>query len=341
VIRYRFTATSMASSRFGYSPLLEVRNALRVLHPLSRAFFPAYDAWRRGAQQLVDDAGLDLRFLYALVPPANYVPDFLAPPAAPEPVTIEEELAVVRATPLTRVRAELGLIEHWLTPGTDRRRVAEVRALRHRPALVRDRAAKELLAFWELVLLPDWPRIRACLQGDLDRRARELAQRGVADTFGALNEGIRWRRDTLEVRRPFAVDVELNDEGLVLMPSVFAGNRLGGATDPPSPPTVWYRAYDVHQVWRETAPLVPDGLVRALGRTRARILARLHQPTATTQVAADLGIAAGHVAEQLAVLRAAGLVQSQRAGRLMLNQRTALGDDLIAGGASAPAGSRR
>lgn len=329
MIRYHFTAVSMAASRFGYSPLLEVRNALRVLHPLSRAFFPAYDGWRRTAQELVDRAGLDLRFLYALVPPANYVPDFLAPPAAQEPRAIEEELAAVRSTPLTRVRTELGLIEHWLTPGTDRRRIAEVRALRQRPALVRDRAADELLAFWELVLLPDWPRIRACLQGDLDRRAQDLALRGVAQAFGELNEGIRWRRDTLEVRRPFPVEVELNDEGLVLMPSVFAGNRLGGATDPPNPPTVWYRAYDVHQVWRTTAP-VPDGLIRALGRTRARILARLHQPTATTQVAADLDVAAGHIAEQLAVLRAAGLVQSQRHGRMVLNQRTPLGDELVA-----------
>ncbi|MBM7785004.1 ArsR/SmtB family transcription factor [Tenggerimyces flavus] len=328
MIQYHFTAVSMANSRFGYSPLLEVRNALRVLHPLSRAFFPAYDTWRRTAQGLVDGAGLDLRFLYALVPPANYVPDFLAPPAAPEPLAIEDELASVRATPLTRVRTELGLIEHWLAPGTDRRRVAEVRALRQRPGLVRDRAAAELLAFWELVLLPDWPRIRACLQADLDRRALDLALRGVAHAFGALNDGIRWRRDTLEVRRPFPVEVELNDEGLVLMPSVFAGNRLGGATDPPNPPTVWYRAYDVHQVWRTSAP-VPDGLVRALGRTRARILARLHQPTPTTQVAADLDVAAGHVAEQLAVLRAAGLVQSQRSGRLVLNQRTPLGDDLV------------
>lgn len=331
MIRYQFTATSMAASRFGYSPLLEVRNALRVLHPLSRASFPVYDGWRRSAQHSVDRAGMNLRFLYALVPPTNYVPDFLAPPAAPEPASIEDELALVRATPLARVRTELRLIEHWLEPGTDRRRVAEVRVLRHQPGLVRDRAADELHAFWELVLAPDWPRIRACLEADVALRARELARGGPALTFASLADGVRWRRDTLEVRRPFAVDVSLNDEGLVLMPSVFAGNRLGGATDPPSPPTVWYRAHDVHQIWRTDSTPVPQALERVLGTTRARILAVLARPLATTAVAAELGVAAGHIAEQLAALRGAGLVHAHRSGRQVLNRRTALAEQLLAG----------
>jgi hypothetical protein len=114
------------------------------------------------------------------------------------------------------------------------------------------------------------------------------------------------------------------------MPSVLAGRRLGGATDPPSPPTVWYRAHDVAQVWRPAVP-VPLTLVKVLGGTRARLLAALTQPTATTTVAAELGIAAGHVAEQLAALRGAGLVRSQRSGRHVLNSRTPLGDRLLAG----------
>ncbi len=330
VIRYVFTATSLAESRFGYSPLLEVRNALRVLHPLSRSNHPVYASWRRTAQRAIDAAGLNLAFLYALVPPQNYTPDFLAPPAGQEPQPIEAELALVRRTPLTRIRTELNLIQHWFTPGTSRYRWAEVRALIQQPGQVRDRALEDIRVFWDLVLAPDWQRIRACLEADVARRAQALASGGPSQAFGGLSDGVRWRNGTLFVRRPFAAEVTMNGEGLVLMPSVFAGHRLGGATDPPSPPTVWYRAHDVAQVWQARQG-VPKALVTVLGRTRARMLAALSRPMATTALAEELGVAAGHVAEQLAALRGAGLVQSQRLGRQVLTTRTALGDLLLQG----------
>ncbi|MEQ4208966.1 winged helix-turn-helix domain-containing protein [Actinopolymorpha sp. B9G3] len=330
MIRYVFTATSLAETRFGYSPLLEARNALRLLHPLTRANHPVYASWRRVTQQAIDRSDLDLRFLYALIPPHNYTPDFLAPPAGREPQSIDAELSAVRRTPLTRVRTELGLIQHWFTPGTSRHRWAEARALIRAPGLVRDRAAEELAAFWDVALRADWPRIRACLEADVARRARALARGGPGLAFAGLPDGVRWRRDTLEVRRPFSAEVSMNDEGLVLMPSVFAGHRLGGATDPPSPPTVWYRAHDVAQVW-EPRKGVPAPIVAVLGRTRARLLAALSRPVSTTAAAGELGIAAGHVAQQLAALRSAGLVRSQRVGREVLSMRTPLGDHLLAG----------
>lgn len=330
MIRYVFTATSLAETRFGYSPLLEVRNALRVLHPLSRSNHPVYASWRRATQRTITDAGLDLRFLYALIPPQNYTPDFLAPPAGEEPRTIEAELAQLRRTPLTRIRTELNLIQHWFTPGTSRYRWAEARALVQRPGRVRDRAVEDIGTFWDLVLRPDWPRIRTCLEADVARRAQALARGGPSLAFGELSDGVRWRRGTLLVRRPFAAEVSMDAEGLVLMPSVFAGHRLGGATDPPSPPTVWYRAHDVAQVWRGRQS-APAALVTVLGQTRARLLAAVSRPVATTAVAAEIGVAAGHVAEQLAALRAAGLVQSQRVGRQVLTSRTRLGDHLLSG----------
>jgi Family of unknown function (DUF5937) len=335
VIRYIFTATSLAETRFGYSPLLEVRNALRVLHPLSRSNHPVYAAWRARAGTAIERAGLDLRFLWALVPPQNYTPDFLAPPAGEEPQSIEAELTHILRTPLSRIRTELDLIQHWFTPGTSRYRSAEVRALIQQPAQVRRRAVDDIAQFWDTVLRSDWPQLRACLEADVALRAQALARGGPSLAFAGLSTGIRWRHDTLTVQRPFSVEVTMHDQGLVLMPSVFAGNRLGGATDPPSPPTVWYRAHNVAQVW-QAHHRVPQALVKVLGGTRARLLAALSTPTNTTAVAAEIGVAAGHVAEQLTALRAAGLVQSQRMGRQVLNVRTRLGRQLLEGRADEP-----
>src|SRR5690606_21175672 len=211
----------LAATRFAYSPLLELRNALRLLHPLSRSNHPVYRDWRPQAVAELHGRGPDTTALFALIPPSGYCPDFLAPPPPPRGATIDVELAGVRATSADRIAAELALLEQRLSPGAGSRRRAVIRRLRADPAGVRDRIADDLAACWELLLAPVWPRVRAVLEADRESRARQLAREGAATALHGLAAGIRWRAGGLEVRRPFDEHVEVTERGLVLLPSVF------------------------------------------------------------------------------------------------------------------------
>jgi DNA-binding transcriptional ArsR family regulator len=71
-----------------------------------------------------------------------------------------------------------------------------------------------------------------------------------------------------------------------------------------------------------------------VGRSRARLLGALDNPTSTTALARATSLATGAVGDHLAVLRRAGLVDGTRAGRSVLYRRTALGDALAAVAAS-------
>lgn len=327
---------ALAATRFGLSPMLELRNALRLLHPLSRIDDPMYHQWRMSTLDAVRRAKLDLRPLYDLVPPSNYTPDFLAPVPPPATATFESELDLIAATPATRVRAELDWAEQWLNPWAGRRRRDIIRAMAEDPARTRDRAVELLPRFWDVALADLWPDIRAVLERDLAHRGALLARRGIRAVFDTIHTGVRWDVDTLHVRRRFAEEVVVDSRGLVLMPSAFAGPRLGGTTTRPWQPTVWYGAREVGRLWAPARSAAEPAMAKVVGRTRASILAALHRPTATTALAAALGLAAGNVSEHLHTLQAAGLVTSRRHRREVRYVRTPLADDLLAGAGPLP-----
>src|SRR5262249_59030845 len=93
----------------------------------------------------------------------------------------EAELAVVRATPAARARAEIerclsrrGPIDHDVE-----------RQLRSPDAV--ERLADQIEAVWEAFLAPWWPRIREVLERDILRRSRALAAGGPAAVVAALD----------------------------------------------------------------------------------------------------------------------------------------------------------
>jgi DNA-binding transcriptional ArsR family regulator len=71
-----------------------------------------------------------------------------------------------------------------------------------------------------------------------------------------------------------------------------------------------------------------------LGRVRAGVLSALDRPRSTTDLARALGVTPGGVSQHLGALRAAGLVQGHRVGRVVLYLRSPAGDTLV--GASSP-----
>jgi DNA-binding transcriptional ArsR family regulator len=258
---------------------------------------------------------LPLGVALALVPPDGYIPDFLTPPPAGPTADIADELAQVRATPRAQVRRELGHMS-GRPP-----RVPSVAGL-----------VDALQAYWDRAIAPDWPRIRAFLQADIQHQARLLADHGPGRLFDALHTTTRWHGDHLTVDMVFDGEVDLAGRGLLLVPSAFLWERPFTIINQPWQPTLLYPARGIWTLWDE-----PGGGAGALGllmgATRAAILAACATPASTTDLARRLALTPGGVSQHLKVLRAAGLVSAERAGREVLYARSSAGEALLSAAA--------
>ena len=112
-----------------------------------------YDSWLSSVRPRLGDLRLEL--LTALAPTGRYLPEFLFPvPGVPRP-GFADELEVVVASPPAMVRAELDKV-------CDGRPLpSELRALYEDPAIHLPTVAQALQRYWEIAILPVWPRLRA------------------------------------------------------------------------------------------------------------------------------------------------------------------------------------
>ena len=320
MITLRFGHGALAHVRFAISPLTETRGSLRVLDDPGRGAL--HLPWATEARRLTAD--LDLALLRAFEPTGVYTPDFVSPPPTGPLAEFEEELATVAATPPDQARTEV------------------LRSYRRRPPLpdvlepfVDDPAAGvaavvELLrAYWDLALAPHWPRVRGLLEGDVLHRARQMADGGAERLFADVDPTVSWTDGVLSIEKPAQQSVDLEERGLLFVPSVFAWPDVVLVTDPKSQPTIVYPARGVGTLWEPGRPAAPDALAALLGRVRAGVLAALDRPRSTTDLAQALGVSAGGVSQHLSVLREAGLVHGHRVGRVVLYLRSPAGDGLV------------
>jgi DNA-binding transcriptional ArsR family regulator len=126
------------------------------------------------------------------------------------------------------------------------------------------------------------------------------------------------------------VTVELDERGLVLMPTVFHGPKVAAIVDEPWLPTIAYPARGTSELWRAPAGS-PAALSRLLGRTRALVLTSLDEPLSTTTLAALMELSPAGVSRHLLALRDAGLVSTARHGHEVRYGRTSLGSALLRG----------
>lgn len=229
----------------------------------------------------------------------------------------------MRRTSADRIRTEIGYVRPrpWARPYLQRFLDEPRRAVRE--------LADLLAEFWERAHAPTWPRVLALLQADVQHRARTLAEHGAAHTLGDLHHTIAWNDDRLEVQMRHDHEVALEGRGLLLVPSAFTPDIPSVVSDRPWQPAVVYPARGRALLWQDP-PAAPDGLARVLGRTRAQLLVRLEAPATTTDLARELGLAAGGVSEHLTALAAAGLLSARREGRSVLYVRTQVADALVA-----------
>jgi hypothetical protein len=314
-VELRFTTpVDVLACRWAISPLRETTSAVRLLAAPHRQGY--HQAWLRSVAPAL--AELDLTPLLQVLAPA-YNPDFLMPPPAGPNPRFADELALVRKAPPRQVAAQL---RRTLRPSPT------TQALLAHPQRARDLLADTLEACWERLIEPWWPRLRDVLAGDIAHRTHTLAAGGLAAVLADLHPKVRWRNQTLFVDVAAEAVREVDETGLVLMPSTFEWPHVGVMFDKPWSPTIDYPARGIAALWESTSdPSV--ALARLVGHTRATLLAALTEPTSTTGLARRCALPNSTVSEQVAILREAGLVTTHRAGRYLRHTRTPLGTQLL------------
>ncbi|GII85496.1 ArsR family transcriptional regulator [Sphaerisporangium siamense] len=314
------------ASRFAVSPLIETMHALRILSGHQEPGVHARWAERARAPyaRLLRERPA-LAALAVLFRRGDYSADFIAPPPSGVNVAFEDELAVMRATPLAQARDEIArnLLGRPAAP-------PDLVAVLDRPDVV-TLLADVLEAAWQGIVRPEWPRLQAILERDVVQRAGRLATYGWAAALEDLSPKVRWHTEGaaghIRVRMESAGEDRrhrLGGRGLLFVPSVF-GHGVGAYLEHVWPYALVYTARGI-----AAEPVPAKGLARLIGRTRAEVL--LTVPATTTQLAALLGLSVGGAGDHVAALREAGLITGARVGRSVLYRRTPLGDALVNGG---------
>jgi DNA-binding transcriptional ArsR family regulator len=322
MVDVRFDIESMSGVRFAVSPMFEATLSVRALEKPDTCL--VHMPWLEQTHRLA--AQLDLEPVRLLQRPGAYAPDFLNPPPAGPVAEFEDELALMLATPAAQVSAE---VRHCYE-GQPLPAALEPFVTRPRGAL---RELADLLQrYWQLALAEHWPRVSSLLAHDILYRSRQLAHGGTRELFAELDPSIKWEEQgLLRVEKKECADttLQLDERGLLLLPSAFSWPAVVMVTRPPWQPTVIYPARGVGMLWEPERPVAPDALARLLGASRASILTALDRPRSTTELARVLEISPGGVSQHLSVLHSAGLVSRRRDQRLVLYLRSHTGERLV------------
>ncbi|GAB4053761.1 ArsR/SmtB family transcription factor [Catellatospora paridis] len=320
-----FGVSDAADIRFCISPLWETVRSRYALTDTDGS--PIHLPWRREARELsaAPAAAPGGALLAELTRPRAYFPDFLTPPPAGPLGDIEAELAVVAATPLDVVVADLRSTTVRLPLGP-----LAAAGLADPEKLLAD-LVTGVREWHRVALAPYWTRIRALLEADVAYRSRELAEGGVRRLINTLHPEVRWAGDRIDSDDPFDIHLDLRGRGLALVPSIFVTCHVLWTVRPESPPFAAYPAQARGTVW-ERRPPADEALAALFGASRARMLDMLRQPATTSELSRRLGMSAGAVSEHLQVLHAAGLLARSRHGRAVLYVATAAGHTLLGAG---------
>jgi DNA-binding transcriptional ArsR family regulator len=289
------------------------------VHNLQARGLPGrYQAWRRSVCAATPpEARRRLNAAAALVPAGSF-PDFLTPHV--EEADVAAHFEAMLSLPAQDVRADLtrtfsaGRIPYWARET-------------HRAGTLADVVAA-LQRYHELALRPYWPELHGVVDADRAERTRLLADQGVDGLLGSLHPSIRWRHPVLEADYPVDRTLELNGRGLTVVPAHFCWGAPVTLIDPELPPVLVYPAGG-ELPGEDHCGDRAQALGRLLGGTRARLLAELAIGASTSGLADRLQISAAAVSQHTGVLRAAGLVTTNRAGPSVHHRLTSLGRDLL------------
>ena len=188
-------------------------------------------------------------------------------------------------------------------------------------------AGRVVAAYERFAIDPFQHRMEVLISADRVRRARTVADGGLDLLLSTLHPDVRWQDQVLTVTQPGAGvgEAELDGRGLLLQPSVFVWRG-----------PVFRRAADGRPilVYPVSCEISGQGEVEdigaLIGRTRALLMSLLVERGATaTELAGATGLSLAAISQHATVLRAAGLVTTQRLGRSRLHSLTPIGERLM------------
>src|SRR5436190_2017588 len=141
------------------------------------------------------------------------------------------------------------------------------------------------------------------LEDDVLYRARRIADGGAQLLFADVHPTLSWSDGILRIEKPYDETLDLEERGLLFVPSVFTGPKVVLITDPRWQPSIIYQPRGVGMLWEPDHLCVPEALAALLGRGRAAVLGALDAPRSTSDLAHTLGISAGGGAQHLRVQR--------------------------------------
>lgn len=251
------------------------------------------------------------------------IPDFLSPPPTTPLPRFDEELAGLRRTPAHVVRAE---IEIAFPRGVPR----GLRSAVENPRAFLLGVAARLEEFWNRALAPDWPLLRSKLEAEVLFRSRALALGGADALFKGIHRDIRYEHGYLTVRTDSYWDGKKRKRGILLVPSIFSWPDVYLTVRPPWRPTIAYTSRGVAQVWSDDENKTAGGAYQLLGRTCAKIIAKLKSPQTTIETATALRLSTAAASEQITRLWRAGILERTRIGRRVFYALNPKGRALLA-----------
>lgn len=311
-------ASDLASIRFSVSPLIELWQSVRVLQdPVASAL---HGPWLVDARSRVGD--LDVAALRAFQPAHGPCPDFVHPPPETAVTDLELELTRMVATPPDQIRREVSA--RYRETGVPE----PLRGFLETPETAIVELADLVRAYWARVLAPHWERIRTALEGDVLCRAQQAASNGIQALLGDIDHSVRYETSRLVIETSPSGSLELDGQGLLLVPSVFVWPAVDIIKDAVWQPTLIYPARGSGLVWEPPSP-PGDALVALIGARRAAILVTLDTPCSTTSLARRLDVSPSSVSQHLAVLHDARMIERHRVGRVVLYRRSVAGNLLV------------
>jgi DNA-binding transcriptional ArsR family regulator len=319
MIELRMAPGDFAQLRFAYSPLSEAVHSLYMLH--TGRVNPLHRRWAETAREQLHV--LDTTLLRAIVPPGG---ECLTPPLDLGGTnTIEHQLQLLADWPPSALRAELETL--WRghpMPAAAREVIADG------PAGAR-RVAVALGTYWNIAIAPHWDKMRAVLDADIAYRAQQVTLGGISALLKDLHPQLEFKQSTIRINKNGARNYDLEGNGLLLIPSVFAGSCL--MFDPGSLglPTMSYLPRGLGTVWDSSAttPSAEDPLTALIGNSRTAILRNAELPRTTTDLARELSLSGATISVHLSILKRCGMVTSWRSGSRVLYQRTPLGSSIL------------
>lgn len=318
MLRIHFTMEGLARTRLGRpSPLCDAVRSLRAVATRPRA------TRRVWPHRVPDDRVLaPLRTLLPLVPSTGYCPDFLTPAGATG--DLNADIESVLSTRPARINAELKALaaRRPLPPWTWDLARGDGRALH--------RLGDALHSYHRLVVAPLSQAQQARVDADRAIRTRALAEGGVDHLLASFGPSMRWRSPVLEVDTTFDADLQVDERGLVLVPSLFGEGNTLIAGDERSPVLGYHLGRDEPRTGGRTRAHERDQAIDALvGATRAAVLRAALVGGSTTEIARRLGVSPASVSQHARVLRDAGLVGTKRVGQAVLHVATGRGRALL------------